>query len=101
MEDCHKPVSYTHLGTVTDSRGRKASASTSITVLDYTPPTVSLKVERCNADGTSNTEGAYVKAIAIYSISSLNGKNSIKSKKIQIQSYTNTCLLYTSCQPTE
>lgn len=90
IEKLNQPGTNTFTGTVTDSRGRKASATTSITVLDYTPPTVSLKVERCNADGTSNTEGAYVKAIAVYSISSLNGKNSIKSKKIQIQSYTNT-----------
>ena len=90
IEKLYQPGTNTFIGTITDSRGRKASASASITVLDYTPPTVSLKVERCNADGTPNTEGTYVKATAVYSISSLNGKNSIKSKKIQIQSYTNT-----------
>lgn len=90
IDKLNLPGTNTFTGIVTDSRGRKASASTSITVVDYIAPTVSLNVERCNADGTSNTEGTYVKATAVYTISSVNGKNSIKSKTIEIQSYKNT-----------
>ena len=84
------PGTITFTGTVRDSRGRAASASASITVLDYSAPTVSLTVERCNSDGSANTEGTYVKAAAVYSYTSLGGKNSIVEKNITIGSYTNT-----------
>ena len=42
--------------TVTDSRGRTASTTRTVTVLDYSPPSLSLfTAERCNADGTAGT----------------------------------------------
>ena len=63
--------------TVKDSRGRSASASASYTVLDYTPPLVnSLKVKRCNADGTENIKGEYAQVIFSASVLALNDKNS-------------------------
>ena len=40
--------------TVTDSRGRTATTSRSITVLDYSPPSLTaFRAERCNADGSA------------------------------------------------
>jgi hypothetical protein len=63
--------------TVTDSRGRVSTqASASFPVLDYTKPTVSaLAVRRCNADGTLNNRGEYVKATFSAAITALNNKN--------------------------
>lgn len=84
------PGINTFTGTVRDSRGRTASTTASITVLDYSNPTASLSVERCNSDGTANTEGTYVKAVAAFSYTSLQGKNSITEKSITVGSYTNT-----------
>lgn len=84
------PGTNTFTGTVRDTRGRTASASASITVLDYSNPTASLTVERCNSDGTANTEGTYIKAVAIYSYTSLQGKNSIAEKSITVGTYTSS-----------
>lgn len=63
--------------TVTDSRGRVSTqASASFPVLDYAKPTVSaLAVRRCNADGTLNNRGEYVKATFSAAITALNNKN--------------------------
>lgn len=84
------PGSNTFTGTVRDSRGRTATASQTITVIDYTNPNVSLSVERCNSNGVANTDGVYVKVIASFTYASVSGKNSIASKKITVGSYTNT-----------
>ena len=63
---------------VTDSRGRSSgTVSCSISVSEYTAPTVSSAVAfRCTSNGTSNEEGTYagVRVEAIYS--TLSGKNS-------------------------
>ena len=62
--------------TITDSRGRTATCTQTISVIPYTPPTInSFKVLRCNADGTLNEEGTYGKAIIDYEISEINGLN--------------------------
>lgn len=62
--------------TVTDSRGRTASKPTTITVLPYSPPTISsFSIERCNSDGTLNPDGTYVKIILTGNIASCNSKN--------------------------
>lgn len=63
--------------TVKDRRGRSGIATVSgITVLDYSPPIVSeLIVRRCNADGTLNDKGEYVKVSFSGSVTSLNNKN--------------------------
>lgn len=62
--------------TVTDSRGRSATDSQFISVLEYTPPTIlNAKVERCNSDGTLADNGTYGKAIIEYNISEINGLN--------------------------
>ena len=59
--------------TVTDSRGRTASATRTVTVLDYSPPSLSLfTAERCNADGTAaQTDGTKVRISAKASGSSV------------------------------
>lgn len=62
--------------TVTDSRGRTASKTASITVIAYTAPKItSFQGFRCLADGTENYEGTYIKAAFNFSISSVSEKN--------------------------
>ena len=65
--------------TVTDSRGRTASTTRTVTVLDYLPPSLSqFAAERCNADGTAaQTDGTKVRISAKASGSSVGGKNTL------------------------
>ena len=61
---------------VTDARTRPSDvATTSITVLEYAKPTVTVTAYRCNSSGTADSEGAYMKLGFTATISSLNGKN--------------------------
>lgn len=60
----------TFTATVTDSRGRKASTTRAINVIDYTKPGVAVcDVYRCDADGNRKKAGTYfaVKINASYS----------------------------------
>ena len=62
--------------TVTDSRGRTASTTRSITVNAYSAPKItSFQGFRCLANGTENYEGTYLKAALNFSISSVGSKN--------------------------
>ena len=62
--------------TVTDSRGRTASTTRSITVTAYDAPKItSFQGFRCLADGTENYEGTYLNAAVNFSISSVGSKN--------------------------
>ena len=63
--------------TVTDKRGRKSSAaSASFTVLDYAAPKITdFSVNRCNADGTTNDQGGYIKVKFSATVTALNSKN--------------------------
>ncbi len=65
--------------TVTDSRGRTASATRTVTVLDYSPPSLSqFTAERCSEDGTSaQTDGTKVRISAKASASSVGCKNTL------------------------
>lgn len=79
--------------TVTDSRGRTASKTTSITVLAYTGPTIDkLRVYRCNADGAANESGSYMKVELSAKITALNNKNGktfrLEYKKSSVTSWT-------------
>lgn len=50
------------IGKVTDSRGRAATKTNSITVLDYSLPNpAGFVIQRCDSAGTLNTLGTYVK----------------------------------------
>ena len=62
--------------TVTDSRGRTASTTRSITVTAYTAPKItSFQGFRCLADGTENYDGTYLNAKVNYAISAVGNKN--------------------------
>lgn len=63
--------------TVTDSRGRTASASRSISVLDYSAPGISkFSIVRCNSAGTiDENAGAYARITYAFWIASVNSKN--------------------------
>lgn len=75
---------------VTDTRGRLGSASTNVTVLPYTRPSITtLKVHRCNQNGVENDRGSYAKVTYGYTIDSLSGKNGM-SGFIQYKKTTET-----------
>lgn len=83
--------------TVTDSRGRTATASTTVSVLAYSQPKISsLTVNRCDASGNSSTSGAYLKVTFGSAITALNNKNaatySVQYKKTGAASYTTKTL---------
>ena len=64
---------------VTDSRGRTATYTSTIQVLDYAVPSIRrFSVERCNADGSSaQVDGTKARFSFQGSISPLNNKNSV------------------------
>lgn len=63
---------------VTDSRGRTASKTVSVTVEDYAPPVIqSASAARCDASGSLQDDGAYVLVTHSLKYSSLEGKNSL------------------------
>jgi hypothetical protein len=79
--------------TVTDSRGRTAKKTTTVTVLDYSPPLVSaFRVYRCNASGTPMDNGTAFAAAYAYSVPTLNGGNTAKAvlsyKRTTASTYT-------------
>ena len=62
--------------TVTDSRGRTASKTSTVSVIAYQPPTISVfEGVRSLADGTENYEGTYLKTELIFAISPVNNLN--------------------------
>ena len=64
--------------TVTDSRGRTASKTATVTFVPYAAPKFTACVsERCLANGTVDNDGTYFKSTTAVSISTCNGKNSI------------------------
>lgn len=83
--------------TVKDRRGRSGTASYTMQVQAYTPPQVSkLTVHRCDADGTENDQGKYVKVIFSAAITSLGSKNTaayaLRYKKSSATSWTTATL---------
>lgn len=84
---------FTVSATVTDKRGRSDSASTTLTILDYAAPVVSLlKVNRCDADGTENDQGEYVKVTFSGSVTPLNNKN---AKSCKLEYKKSSAMIYT------
>ena len=76
-----KSGSQTITAKVTDSRGRTASKSITVTVLPYTNPAISaLRVFRCTSDGTADESGDYVGITYAYAIASVNSKNDALAK---------------------
>lgn len=80
--------------TVTDQRGRTSAAATAtFNVLDYAKPAVTaLAVHRCNADGTEDAQGEFVKVTFSARITTLNSKNGasyiLRYKKNKETTYT-------------
>ena len=88
----------TYTVTVTDSRGRTASATKSITIVDYNPPAItSISSFRSNTDGSLNGSGEYVTHQLTSSFYTLNGNNNIKievfSKKSSDSTYSNSVII--------
>lgn len=82
---------------VTDTRSRTGSASKTVAVLPYARPVINtLKVHRCNEDGTENDRGLYAKVTYAYTIDTLGGKNGmsgyIQYKKTTETEYTTVAL---------
>ena len=64
--------------TVTDSRGRTASKSATVTFVPYAAPKFTNCVsERCLANGTVDNDGTYFKSTTAVTFSTCNSKNSI------------------------
>lgn len=71
----------TFTGVVTDSRGRTATKTANISVVDYSSPKITdFLVQRCNSDGTLTDEGTYVKVNPKWSYSSVSSKNTFSAK---------------------
>lgn len=78
---------------VVDQRGRSATASYTMKVQAYTAPSIpQLVVHRCDANGTENPQGEYVKATFDAVVTSLNSKNTatytLRYKKSTEDDYT-------------
>lgn len=83
--------------TVTDTRNRIGTASKSVSVYDYTAPSISeFTVHRCNADGSDNDQGEHVKVKFVAAVTSLDSQNnatySVQYKKSTAASYTSVTL---------
>jgi len=62
--------------TVTDTRGRTASETFTLTVMDYAKPALTgIEIFRCDAQGTAAEDGTHYSAKATLTYSSLNGQN--------------------------
>ena len=80
----------TYKVTVTDSRGRTVTKSVDISVIDYSPPSLTLTAKRCLSDGTLSTSGTYLKIWVAFSFASVSSKNSITSKSCSCNGVSNT-----------
>lgn len=75
---------YTITAKVTDSRGRTASKSASITVHAYYAPSLNIDLYRCNADGVKTDEGVYAKVGIKGTIHNVGSAN-VNAKKYRIE----------------
>ena len=66
---------------VTDSRGRTATATVSVSVVAYSAPVLTLtEAFRCTSNGTASDTGTYISAKASGTYSSVSNKNSMTLK---------------------
>ena len=71
------------VATVTDSRGRTASKTVSVTVSAYSSPSIpTFKAVRCTSAGVEDEDGTAVKILFNFSIAAMGNKNT-RSFKIQ------------------
>ena len=83
--------------TVKDKRGRSNTASYTMNVQAYAFPRLTqLTVRRCDADGTENEQGEYIRAAFSAAITSLSSKNTaaykLRYKKSTATSFTEVAL---------
>lgn len=83
--------------TVTDSRGRTGTASTTVNVFAYTPPKMlTIAAKRSDSTGASSSSGAYLTVTFSSAITALSNKNTvaytIKYKKAEETEYTTVAL---------
>lgn len=70
--------SITVTAKITDSRGRTATKTATLSTLAYTPPLLTvLNIDRANSDGTLNAMGTYAKIARSVTWKSLNSKNAL------------------------
>ena len=63
---------------VTDSRGRTETSAYTVTVLDYSPPSLTgFRAERCGADGAAQTDGDRIRVSISGSVSPVNSRNRV------------------------
>lgn len=80
----------TFTATVTDSRGRKASTTRTISVIDYTKPGVAVcDVYRCDADGNRKKAGTYFAVEINASYSAITGNTLSITVRYKKQSESN------------
>ena len=85
-----KSGSISITSTVTDSRGRTASKTSTITVVAYSAPKITaFSGFRALSTGVENYDGTFLKAVVNFAISSVNNKNS-KTYKIEYKLKTAT-----------
>lgn len=86
-----KSGTYTFSVKVTDTRGRTATATKSVTIYGYYAPTVSASAYRCNSDGTKSNNGACVAVKFSWDISNLGNDNkNAKQYSVQYKLKSNT-----------
>lgn len=67
--------------TVTDSRGRTAKKTTTVSVTAYTAPQIShFRALRCDAEGNAQSDGVYALVSYAYAVASVGGKNTASAK---------------------
>ena len=77
----NKAGMITFTAKITDSRGRTATKTASITVVDYSPPVLSSVAGfRCDSGGAEQDDGEYISLTASFSGASVEGKNSITAQ---------------------
>ncbi len=77
----NKAGTITFTAKITDSRGRTATKTASITVVDYSPPVLSSVAGfRCDSGGAEQDDGEYISLTASFSGASVEGKNSITAQ---------------------
>lgn len=76
----------------TDRRSRTGTATTTINVIPYSAPSVTLSVSRCDQNGTANMTGSYCKVTYKAVITPLSNKNTkalkLRYKKSTDQQFT-------------
>lgn len=84
------------VATVTDSRGRTASQSISVSITAYTQPQITkLTAFRCDSSGKADENGTYTNIQYAYAITALSNKN---DKNVKIQYKKHSASIWTSLQ---